>query len=283
MKRTAILNSAVLLLGLIVAGRADSEPPAAQPVTIVAFGDSTTALRGPTKIYPAILQEEFAVRVINAGVGGNTTEMARKRFEADVLSHQPQIAIIQFGINDAAVDVWKTPPATQPRVSLERYEANLRHFVQTLKSGNALVVLMTPNPLRWTPKLKEMYGHPPYQPEDPDGFNGLLAQYCEAVRHVAREEGAELIDVQRAFSDQAQKLGVSVDTLLSDGMHPNEAGHRIVADLFASVFWRSRSSTNCQSTKGHILRPSRPSRRTARSSSRTLIPPWGRCPTAVCF
>ena len=105
------------------------------------------------------------MRVINAGVGGNTTEMARKRFEADVLSHRPRIAIIQFGINDAAVDVWKTPPATQPRVSLERYEANLRHFVETLKSSHALVVLMTPNPLRWTPKLKEMYGRPPYQPE----------------------------------------------------------------------------------------------------------------------
>jgi lysophospholipase L1-like esterase len=233
MKHTALLNPAVLLFGLIVdAGWADAAPPEATPVTIVAFGDSTTAVRGSTTIYAAILQEELRhVRVINAGVGGNTTELARKRFEADVLSHQPRIAIIQFGINDAAVDVWKTPPATQPRVSLERYEANLRYFVQTLKSRNALVVLMTPNPLRWTPKLKEMYGHPPYKPGEPDGFNGLLMQYCEAVRRVAREERTDLIDVQRAFSDEAQKQGVSVDALLSDGMHPNDKGHRIVADL----------------------------------------------------
>ena len=171
------------------------------------------------------------MRVINAGVGGNTTEMARKRFEADVLSHQPGIAIVQFGINDSMIDVWKAPPATQPRVSLERYEANLRHFIQTLKSKNTRVLLMTPNPLRWTPKLKEMYGRPPYQPEEPDGFNGQLVPYCEAVRRVAHEEGAELIDVQRAFFDEAQKQGVSVDTLLLDGMHPNSQGHRIVADL----------------------------------------------------
>jgi hypothetical protein len=69
MKHTALLNSAVLLLGLIVGpGSADAEPPAAKPVTIVAFGDSTTAVRGPTKTYPAILQEELRhVRVINAG------------------------------------------------------------------------------------------------------------------------------------------------------------------------------------------------------------------------
>ena len=219
-----------LLLAPLAALHADA--PVAEPVTIVAFGASTTAVRGPTKVYASVLPEELHnIRVINAGVPGNTTEMARKRFEQDVLGHQPQVAVIQFGINDAAVDVWKTPPATEPRVSSERYEANLRHFVQTLKSKNARVVLMTPNPLRWTPKLKEMYGKPPYQPENVDGFNAPLAPYCEAARRVAREEGAELLDMQQAFVEQAQKQGVTVDSLLSDGMHPNDGGHRIEADL----------------------------------------------------
>jgi len=113
----------------------------------VTFGDSTTAVRGSTKIYSAILQDELRnIRIINAGVGGNTTDMGRKRFEQDVLTHQPQVAIIQFGINDAAVDVWRNPPATAPRVLLERYEANLRNFIQTLKSKDTHVVLMTANP-----------------------------------------------------------------------------------------------------------------------------------------
>lgn len=181
--------------------------------------------------YAAILQDELRhVRVINAGVSGNTTELARKRFETDVLAHHPQIAIIQFGINDAAVDVWKTPPVTQPRVSLGRYEANLRHFVRTLQSAHAAVVLMTPNPLRWTPKLKDLYGRPPYRPDQADGFNALLEPYCEAVRRVAREEQVELIDVQQAFADEARQRHISVDALLSDGMHPNGFGQHVVAD-----------------------------------------------------
>ena len=228
MKRT--LLTALLLAPLALLHAADV--PATEPVTIVAFGDSTTAVRGSTKVYASVLQDELHnVRVINAGVPGNTTEMARKRFEEDVLRHQPQVAIIQFGINDAAVDVWKTPPATGPRVSLELYEANLRNFVQTLKSKNARVVLMTSNPLRWTPKLREMYGKPPYQPENVDGFNAPLAPYCEAARRVAREEGAELLDIQQTFVEHAQKRSVTVDSLLSDGMHPNDDGHRIEADL----------------------------------------------------
>ena len=155
MKHTIFLLTALLLTPLAALHAANT--PATEPVTIVAFGASTTAVRGATKVYASVLQEELRnVLVFNAGVPGNTTEMGRKRFEQDVLGHQPQIAIIQFGINDAAMDVWKTPPATEPRVSLERYEANLRHFVQTLKSKNTRVVLMTSNPLRWTPKLKEM-------------------------------------------------------------------------------------------------------------------------------
>jgi len=229
-KPTLRLLAGLLLTPLALLHAADV--PATEPVTIVAFGDSTTAARGATKVYGSVLQEELRnVRVINAGVPGNTTEMGRKGFEQDVLGHQPQVAIIQFGINDAAMDVWKTPPATEPRVSLERYEANLRHFVQTLKSKNTRVVLMTSNPLRWTPKLKEMYGKPPYQPENVDGFNAPLVRYCEAARRVAREEGAELLDMQQAFVEQAQKQGVTVDSLLSDGMHPNDEGHRIEADL----------------------------------------------------
>jgi lysophospholipase L1-like esterase len=203
-----------------------------KPTIIVAFGDSTTAERGDTKVYATILQEELRnVRVMNAGVGGNTTEMARKRFEKDVLESHPQIAIIQFGINDAAVDVWRTPPATTARVSLKRYEENLRFFVQTLKSHRTRVVMMTPTPLRWTPKLLEMYGKFPYQPDEVNGFNALMMPYCDAVRRVARTESVEFLDMQQAFVEGARDLGVSVDVLLSDGMHPNDKGHRVEAEL----------------------------------------------------
>jgi hypothetical protein len=56
--------------------------PQAEPITIVAFGDSTTAERGATKVYAKILQEELQnVRVVNAGVCGNTAEIGRSVLE----------------------------------------------------------------------------------------------------------------------------------------------------------------------------------------------------------
>lgn len=221
-------RSLIFAVALLAAASAQ---PAEKPFTLVAFGDSTTAPRGSLAVYATHLQEQLVARdrplnVINAGVGGNTTAMARTRFEKEVLARQPDLVVIQFGINDAAVDVWKKPPATAPRVPLAAFENNLREFCTTLKGRGAHVVLMTPNPLRWTPKLKELYGQPPYRVDEADGFNVLLRDYAGVVRKLAREESVELVDVFEAFMAKP-----SPDELLLDGMHPNERGQALVAEL----------------------------------------------------
>lgn len=198
--------------------------------TIIAFGDSTTAKRGRLEIYSNILTKELEkaeinANVINAGIPGNTTMAARKRFEKDVLRKKPDLVIIQFGINDAAVDVWKK--ATKSRVSLETYTNNLLYFIKTLRLNDSKIILMTPNALAWTPKLKEIYGKPPYSPKNSKGFNVTMRPYVEAVRKIAKEEKVELVDIFGYFDSQKEEY---LNQLLLDGMHPNAKGHRIVAD-----------------------------------------------------
>lgn len=207
---------------------------------IVAFGDSTTATRGKLVIYAQILQKELPdqgvpVEVINAGIGGNTTRAAKQRFKKDVLDQNPALVIIQFGINDSAVDVGKTPPATEPRVPMAEYRQNLEYFVDTLRAANVRPLLMTPNPMRWTPRLKEMYGKPPYKADDPDGFNVLLKDYADVVRQVAKEKQVELVDVYAQYQAFNAMEGQTMDSLLLDGMHPNEKGHRMTADLLLAA------------------------------------------------
>lgn len=204
-------------------------------VMVVAFGDSTTAPRRidgkPLRVYADILADRLPklgidATVLNAGVGGNTTAMALRRFERDVLAFHPTLAVVQFGINDSAVDVWKKPPVKAPRLPLDAYRKNLRHIVTTLRKRKTTVIVMTPNPLRWTPKLKHLYGKPPYKPDDPDGFNVLLKGYAAAVRELAAELNVPLVDVYKAF----ESFG-NVDALLLDGMHPNTQGQALVAKL----------------------------------------------------
>jgi len=213
-----------------------SEP---QPSGIVMFGDSTTAYR------PGAVQQVYSVRVAaalqriesglsvhNAGVGGNTTHDARNRFEHDVLRHKPRVIVMQFGINDSTVNVWKTPPATEPVVPLAEYLDNLHCMVTTAQQHKAKIILMTTNPLRWTPKLKELYGKSPYDSSAEDGFDSPhLATYNDALRKFVKELNVPLVDVRAAYPAFAAKHQTNIDGLLLDGMHPNDLGHQLVSEL----------------------------------------------------
>ncbi len=209
--------------------------------TLLTFGDSTTALRNGVEVYTTLLAQEgflqtlHPVRFLNRGVPANTTALARERFERDVLAEKPDLVVIQFGINDAAIDVWKEPPATGPRVPLDEYEANLRYFVTTLRQQGAQVILMTPNQMRWAPILLERYAKPPYDPEAEDGFTRFLALYAQRMREIARAEGVPLIDIYTLYGEWEAREGRSCGALMLDGHHPNSAGHRLVAETLRPV------------------------------------------------
>lgn len=236
MLRKAVLSAvALILLSTPQVSLAEKPRIGSSKLTVVAFGDSTTAPRGPLIVYADILRKELAsvglksTRVINAGIGGNTTAMAMKRFRNDVLRHGPSLVIIQFGINDSAFDVWKNPPATESRVSKETYRKNLLSMLKTLKARGTSVILMTPNTLTWqNEKVRKLYGKSPYYIEDEDGFNVLLKGYVETMKQVGKDENVPVLDVFTAF--RTQKDAKPSDLLL-DGLHPNARGQRIVANL----------------------------------------------------
>lgn len=209
---------------------------AGERAVVVTFGDSTTAPRGEVRIYSQILSDEIeGIQVINSGVPGNTTDRAKARFEKDVRAHEPDLVVIQFGINDSAVDVWKDPPATRSRVSLEDYAANLSNFVDRLIDDGATVILMTPNPIRWSDTTRKLYGKPPYDPSNEDGFSQILKLYAEKTRELAAQRHLPLVDVDRLFEAYGSEPGHSLDELLLDGMHPNDRGHQMVADALVPL------------------------------------------------
>jgi lysophospholipase L1-like esterase len=69
---------------------------------IICFGDSITQGTGASEgnDYPALLAQKLNMKVINAGVSGDTTRDALKRIEEDVLRHNPRMVIIEFCGND---------------------------------------------------------------------------------------------------------------------------------------------------------------------------------------
>jgi lysophospholipase L1-like esterase len=217
-----------------------SEGEIPHPPLVVLFGDSTTARR------PAEVQSVYADRlkhllvaagidhtVANRGVPANDTSHAMARFDTDVLALHPDLVVMQFGLNDASVDVWRDPPATRPRVPLADYAANLETMIRRLKARNIAVILMTPNRMYWSPLLLGLYNRPPYDGANPESFNEVhLDSYATAVRALAARENIPLVDINRAYLDSGDPARFLLKRCMQ---HPNDAGHKLVADLLAPV------------------------------------------------
>jgi lysophospholipase L1-like esterase len=201
---------------------------------IVVFGDSTSAPRGGVRVFAEILKARLPdAKIINAGVAGNTTRDGLVRLDRDVISAYPYWVTIFFGINDSAVDVWKG--ATEPRVALGDFRANMREVVERIIAAGGHPIVLTPNPVAWTPELLKLYGKSPYEADDPDGWNVVLKQYAAAVRVIAADEHVPLVDVDEIFRTWASEPGHRLADLLCDGMHPNSHGHELIASAILAA------------------------------------------------
>ncbi len=128
---TAALNVAGCASRLDVANR-DSHG-----TTIICFGDSLTQGAGasPEHDYPSLLAKALGREVLNAGRSGETTQEALKRLDADVLSRDPKLVIVEFGGNDFLRQL--------PRA--ETF-ANLDEIVRRIQDRGAMVVLVGVQP-----------------------------------------------------------------------------------------------------------------------------------------
>ena len=198
---------------------------AGQPVRIVCFGDSVTGVyyhsggrRAWCDLVGLALERLYPgahVEMINAGVSGNSTTDGLRRMDDDVLCHRPQLVIAMFGLNDVT------------RVSPEDFRANLRHIVQHSRQIGAEVILMTPNFVGAGDPIR-----PPAK----------VADYAQITRDVGRELDVPVTDTFRAFEAIQAKDHRAWIGMMSDAIHPNMRGHKLLAEQVVSTLTRQRVS-----------------------------------------
>lgn len=109
----------VVLFILLCVAAGCSKP---EQESVIAFGDSNTkGSNWDFRDYPTSEKwvnlmknvERGQIQVKNAGIGGQTTEDAKLRFEQDILKQKPTYVLIMFGTNDAAILDGKHPRVTK--------------------------------------------------------------------------------------------------------------------------------------------------------------------------
>jgi acyl-CoA thioesterase-1 len=193
-----------LLLSFLLLGALSLRAAAAETKTIVFFGDSLTAGYGMgnpnADAYPALIQkkieaEKLPWRVVNSGLSGETTAGGLRR--VDWILRQPvDIFVLALGANDGLRGI-------SPAVSKQ----NLEQILTRVRTRYPAAILV----------LAGMQMPPQMGPE-------FTAAFGRMYPDVAEEFQARLIPFLLA------NVGAVPELNQGDGIHPNPAGHALVAD-----------------------------------------------------
>jgi len=178
-------------------------PPAASERRVVFMGNSITDVWA--RYFPQMFPEK---PYIGRGISGQTTPQMLVRFRQDVIALKPAVVVILAGTNDIAGN---TGPS-----SLEMIEDNLMSMTELARANDIRVVLSSVLPVydyAWRPGL---------QPAPKIvALNAWMKTYAARV-------GAVYLDYHSAMADERQGLRSDLTT---DGVHPTEAGYRVMAPL----------------------------------------------------
>ncbi len=182
---------------------------------IIAFGDSITECIGG---WVEMMFAEFGCDVINAGVGGDTTVHALARIDSEVLAFNPDVVIINFGMNDQAFDV----AGNKNLVSLEDYEKNYRTIIEKVRDIGARIILVG---------VHDVHGGY-YVPSSLDYNTGAIDSYVAVVKKLAEEYNTGFLDINALAQNQLAQICAP-----GDGVHLSSYGNKMYCKWIADYMY----------------------------------------------
>ena len=195
-----------LWAGLVLLLKCASPLPAvsvdsSQTLTILFFGNSLTAGYGldPEQAFPALIQKKidslgWHYRVVNAGLSGETSAGGLRRIDW-LLRQRVDVLVLELGGNDALRGL-----------PLSATRQNLQGIIDKTRKRYPKVKIV----------IAGMQMAPNYGREYVSGFRALYPELAE-------KNGAALIPFL------LEGVAGEPELNLPDRMHPNAAGHKIVA------------------------------------------------------
>lgn len=190
-----VKNILIIVLALLL-------PASTDPKVILFFGDSLTAGYGlsPEEAFPALvekrcIQNGTPCKAINAGLSGETSAGGLSRI--DWILRQPiDVFVLELGANDGLRGL-----------PLDQTKKNLQAIIDKVKAKNPNVKIV----------VAGMMVPPNMGPDYTTSFRKIFPE-------LARKNNATLIPFLLEDVAGFEKLN------LGDGIHPNQEGHRIVAN-----------------------------------------------------
>lgn len=152
------------------------------------------------KTYP-----ECDIKPINSSIGGTGSDFAVFRLEEDVISHSPDLVFVEFCTNDTLIN------------DCAVYEETIiRRIRGALPLADIVMVRLM---------QKKMYEK---------SLRGEFDESYISYERLARRYRLPLLDLGEALCSRIRGGEGDFGTYTKDGVHPNDLGHRILADAAIS-------------------------------------------------
>lgn len=166
---------------------------------------------------------ERDIRYINKGIGGHRVTHLKDRWRDDVLYHKPDRLSVKIGINDLHSHLRGAEDGVSPELFASVYDEILGWTRDEL---GCPLVLITPFYIS-----TDRAGHT-FRSQVLE----LLPRYIETVEQMADTYDAILVNLHDIFQEHLQYR--DADTFCPEPVHPNHAGHIVIAEALMQALTR---------------------------------------------
>ncbi|MCP4195895.1 MAG: SGNH/GDSL hydrolase family protein [Proteobacteria bacterium] len=149
---------------------------------------------------------DATIKGIAAGVPGDTAAGGLRRL-AGVLDQNPNLVLVQFGLNDFFSGV-----------GLASFEKSYEQITNDIIADGPIPILVVSSPL-------------PHSLEQDNA-----TRYYDIIRNLGQKLGVAVADTDHHFRNSAEYRDNPDRLYLDDGSHPSDEGHRLMADALTYLF-----------------------------------------------
>ena len=195
--------------------------------SLILFGDSLITGAGATDTKSScskILKSALNIPIYIKSRSNDTTREALHRLDRDIIGKTNSLyVLVLFGNNDCRlIDIDK--PIVQP----QEFKANMEMIINKIKSDAKVPIICNLQPIDskkfylTLPEMKKFM----HKIKSPYEWQKQYSDLCEEVANICN---IAIADIRLALEHSSKPI------LAEDGLHPNDEGHAVIAQVFLNT------------------------------------------------
>ena len=179
-------------------------------------------------LFREYMQKHFGCVVSNNACTGTNIEFILEHFD-ELVDGQDDLIICMIGTNNRHQYFHDSPKHT-PEAHLNGFYQNIIKLHQCFVDAGKPVIFMA--------------GIPASAENEKDGEDYWrlfhMDDVCKSYKKASKEQGFPLISMYDLFLDYCDTNKIAVDSLLCDGLHPNDTGYEVMFQLMKQALFNDK-------------------------------------------